>query len=198
MSDQYTAASGTSPSLTEKLTTLREFLNTQKSVMLVTVSEDGSLHARTMAISEITKDWKFRFVYDNESHKDAEVKNDSHVNLNADGMTQNKGWVSIAGKATRSTDRELVKHLYTPTLKAWFADKGDGVRDGSPNDPRLTVLEVKVDEIRHFHQVKTTLGTITDVVASTITGSTATPGEVRTITGEEIASAWSKGELKEP
>ncbi|KAK8853368.1 hypothetical protein IAR55_004072 [Kwoniella newhampshirensis] len=198
MSDQYTAASGTSPSLTDKLSTLRGFLNTQKSVMLTTVSDDGSLHARCMAISEITKDWKFRFVYDKESHKDAEVKNDFHVNIGADGMTQNQGWVSIAGKATRSQDKALIEHLYNPTLKAWFGDKGDGVRDGSPSDPRLAVLEVKVDEIRHFHQTKTTLGTITDIVSSTISGSTATPGEVRTVTGQEIAAAWEKGELKEP
>ena len=100
--------------------------------------------------------------------------------------------------ASRNADKELVKKLYNPSLKAWFGDKGDGVHTGDATDPRMAVIEVKVDEIRHFHQVKTKIGTAVDVVASAITGNTAQPGEVRTITGEEIAAAWAKGELKEP
>ena len=99
---------------------------------------------------------------------------------------------------SRNNDEGLVAQLYNPSLKAWFGDKGDGVRTGEPSDPRMTVLEVKIDEVRHFHQTKTSIGTAVDVVASAITGSVATPGEVRTITGQEIAQAWAKGELTEP
>lgn len=91
-----------------------------------------------------------------------------------------------------------MKKLYNPTLKAWFGDKGDGVHTGGPEDPRMAVIEVKVDEIRHYAQKRTMIGQAVDVVSSTITGSVATPGEIRTITGEEIAAAWEKGELKEP
>ncbi|WVF67239.1 hypothetical protein IAT40_001987 [Kwoniella sp. CBS 6097] len=198
MSDQYTAAASSSPSLTEKLADLRSFLNSIKSVILTTHAPDGSLHARVMAIAEITPDWKFRFIYDRESYKDVEVENDKHVNIAVDGMTGNKGWVSIAGKAGRVEDHDIVEKLWNPATKAWFADKGDGVHDGTPKDPRVAIFQVKVDEIRHFYQQKTSLGTALDVVASAISGSTATPGEVRTITGEEIASAWSAGQLKEP
>lgn len=62
----------------------------------------------------------------------------------------------------------------------------------------MVALEVKIDEIRHYHQVKTAIGTAVDIVASAIAGSTAVPGQIRTITGQEIASAWSSHELKEP
>ncbi|WVQ66846.1 hypothetical protein V866_001873 [Kwoniella sp. B9012] len=198
MSDQYSAASSASPSLTEKLTTLRAFFKAQKAVILTTRDSDGSLHARVMAVAEITPDWKFRFIYDKESHKDVEVQQDSHVNIAVDGTQNNTGWASIAGKASRIEDHAVVEKLWNPTIKAWFADKGDGVHDGSPSDPRVVVFEVKVDEIRHFHQEKTTLGTVVDVISSTISGSTATPGSIRTITGEEIAGAWARNELKEP
>ena len=98
----------------------------------------------------------------------------------------------------RITDEALIEKLFNPTISAWFGDKGDGVHTGKPSDPRMAVVEVKIDEIRHFHQVKTTIGTLVDVVTSAVSGSTATPGQIRTITGEEISSAWSKGELKEP
>ncbi|WVQ84532.1 hypothetical protein IAT38_006686 [Cryptococcus sp. DSM 104549] len=198
MSDQYTAAAGASPSLSQKLSDLRAFLGAQHTVVLVTHAPDGALHGRVMAVSKITPDWKFQFIYDKDSYKDTEVENDINVNISADGTLQNKGWASIAGKAKRNNSPDAVKELYTPTLKAWFGDKGDGVHDGSPTDPRMAVLEVRVDEIRHFHQQRTVIGTVVDVVSSAISGETATPGEVRTITGQEIASAWSQGQLTEP
>lgn len=62
----------------------------------------------------------------------------------------------------------------------------------------MGALEVSIDEVRHFHQEKTVIGTVIDVVASAVKGETATPGDIRQISGEEIASAWAKGELKEP
>ena len=95
-------------------------------------------------------------------------------------------------------DRALIEKLYSPDIKAWFKDLGDGVKDGSPSDPRVACMEVRVDEIRHFHQEKTAIGTAVDIISSTLSGSMATPGSIRTITGEEIASAWSAGNLKEP
>lgn len=61
----------------------------------------------------------------------------------------------------------------------------------------MSVFEIKVDEIRHFYQEKTTVGTVVDVISSAIGGSTATPGSIRTITGEDIAKGWAAGELKE-
>jgi len=73
-----------------------------------------------------------------------------------------------------------------------------GEKDGSPSDPRIAVFEVSVDEIRHFHQEKTAIGTAVDIISSTLSGSMATPGSIRTITGEEIASAWKAGKLQEP
>ena len=99
---------------------------------------------------------------------------------------------------SRIEEEGLVAKLYNPTIKAWFGDKGDGVHTGEPGDPRMAVIEVKVDEIRHYAQARTSVGTAVDVVASAITGSTATPGQIRTITGQEIAAAWSAGNLKEP
>ncbi|KAK4683679.1 hypothetical protein P7C73_g6554, partial [Tremellales sp. Uapishka_1] len=195
--DQYSAKASAEPSLSERLVTLRAFIKSHSTVTLTTRAPDGSLHSRTMAPAEITKDWLFRFVFDKDSYKETEVENDNHVNISIDGGQGGNGWVSIAGKASVKTDDELIKHLYNPTVKAWFGDKGDGVHDGGPTDPRIACMQVKVDEIRHFHQERTQIGTIVDIVSSAIGGNVATPGSIRTITGEEIAAAWAKGELEE-
>lgn len=76
MSDQYSSTASASPSLTEKLTDARTFLSNHKTVLLTTRAPAGSLHARTMAVAEITPDWKFRFIYDNESYKEKEVESE--------------------------------------------------------------------------------------------------------------------------
>lgn len=76
MSDQYSATASESPSLTTKLTDARAFLANHKTVLLTTRSPKGALHARTMAVAEITPDWKFRFIYDNESYKEKEVESE--------------------------------------------------------------------------------------------------------------------------
>jgi general stress protein 26 len=86
------------------------------------------------------------------------------------------------------TDNGLVEKLYNPSIKAWFGDKGDGVHTGGPEDPRMAVIEVVPDEIRHYHQERSGLGVLGEVVAATITGNTASPGSIRTITREELAT----------
>ena len=104
-----------------------------------------SQHSRAMRPASTDK-LQPVFIYDNSSHKDEEVKKDSHVNVSF--LEPTKGdWISIAGKANTTTDRETVKKYFNPATKAWFGDLGDGVHDGTANDPRVTVLIVKPAEV---------------------------------------------------
>lgn len=92
-----------------------------------------------------------------------------------------------ADQYRRSADESAVARLYNPTIKAWFGDKGDGVHNGEPSDPRMAVLEVVPDEIRHYHQERSALGVVGEVIAATVTGNTASPGSIRTITRQELS-----------
>jgi hypothetical protein len=65
------------PSLDEKLSALNGFLDKHKFVLLTCRAPDGSLHARTMAIADKTKDMKIRFIYDRDSYKETEIDNES-------------------------------------------------------------------------------------------------------------------------
>ena len=71
--DEYSKKAEAERPLGEKLADLRAFIKKHHTVLFTTHAPDGSLHARVMAPAEITPDWKFRFLYDRESHKDAEV-----------------------------------------------------------------------------------------------------------------------------
>jgi len=64
------------PALDEKLSALNGFLDKHKFVLLTCRAPDGSLHARTMAIADKTKDMKIRFIYDRDSYKDTEIDNE--------------------------------------------------------------------------------------------------------------------------
>lgn len=37
----------------------------------------------------------------------------------------------------------MVREYYSPALKAWIGDLGDGKHDGGPEDPRVGIIEVK-------------------------------------------------------
>ena len=80
-----------------------------------------------------------------ESGKTDDLKDDPAINiafLNSTGE-----WASVAGSSKILTDRETVKKYYTPSLKAWLGDLGDGKHDGGPEDPRIGVIKVEAKTV---------------------------------------------------
>lgn len=64
------------PPLQEKVAALTGYLDKHKFLLLTTRAPDGSMHARTMAPAERTKDLRFKFIYDNTSYKETELDNE--------------------------------------------------------------------------------------------------------------------------
>ncbi len=73
------------------------------------------------------------------------------------------------------------------STSAWFGDLGDGVHKGDRNDPRVAVIEVIPDEIRYWIATRGKVGQAVDIAVSAATGKTAAPGELRTITKDEVS-----------
>lgn len=119
-----------------------------------------------------------------ESGKTNDVSSDSHVNIsfiNASGE-----WASIAGKASIITDRTLVKQHYSPALKAWLGDLGDGTHDGSENDPRIGVIRVKMTTATYSLVSKNIFSRAAEVATGVITGKPASTNSLREITEEDV------------
>lgn len=81
------------------------------------------------------------------AHKGAEkfedIKNSKMVNLSFQNNS-NTDWISITGEAvTTSNDDPRIKEVYTKMVAAFFGDLGDGVHNGGPDDPRMTLIEVQ-------------------------------------------------------
>lgn len=99
------------------------------------------------------------------------------------------------------TDRGLVKEHYSPALKAWVGDLGDGVHDGTANDPRIGIIRVKTASVTYSVTTKNFVSRMADVAQGTLTGQMPSINKLREITESE-AKQWRsshngvKGEFK--
>lgn len=119
-----------------------------------------------------------------ETHKMDEITGDPHVNISF--LNSAGDWASVSGVSSIVTDRDLVKKHYSPALKAWVGDLGDGKHDGSENDPRIGIIRVKANTVNYAVNNRTALGRIFQVAEGIVTGSTAQVNSLREITAAEI------------
>eukprot|EP01087_Luapelamoeba_hula_P019384 TRINITY_DN6412_c0_g2_i1.p1 TRINITY_DN6412_c0_g2~~TRINITY_DN6412_c0_g2_i1.p1 ORF type:complete len:244 (-),score=59.71 TRINITY_DN6412_c0_g2_i1:65-796(-) len=133
--------------LTKKLQDLYALIDGIQFCMMTTRRSDGNLVSRAMASQTNMNGTDLWFFANIESHKFDEINFDNHVNLSYFGS--DKSWVSVAGTAKVSQDREKIKEMYTTDLRAWFPDLEDGVHDGSPSDPRIALILVEANSVTY-------------------------------------------------
>lgn len=122
-----------------------------------------------------------------ESGKTDDISSDSAINV---AFLNNSGeWASISGKASIVTDRATVKKYYSPALKAWLGDLGDGTHDGSENDPRIGVIKVETKTATYQIARKTMVGRAVEMVRGVVTGEAPAVSKLREISESEI-SQW--------
>lgn len=129
-----------------------ELIEELKIGILVTRRADGYLVARPMARQKEAPGADLWFVTSEGSGKLDDLEQDPHVNVTFYRPGKYE-WVSIAGTAKVSRDRELVEDLYEDDWRMWFADNGDP-RDGTPEDPRIVLIGVDVHTAVFLEQDK--------------------------------------------
>jgi general stress protein 26 len=137
-----------------------------------------------MQTQERTSGVDLWFMTNIETHKLDDLMTDPHVNL-AYYKSSSREWVSVAGLATVSTDRELVRELYKPDWKAWLGEEG-GNRDGSPNDPRIALILVDAESVTYMKVTKPRPVVLFEVAKALVTGEPPRAGSVRTVNEREL------------
>jgi general stress protein 26 len=168
----------------KKLDDLYELIDGIEVAMFTTRRADGHLVSRPMQTQERTIGLDLWFMTNIETHKLDDLMSDPHVNL-AYYKDRSREWVSVAGLATVSTDRELVRELYKPDWKAWLGDEG-GDRDGSPNDPRIALILVDAESVTYMKVTKPRPVVLFEVARAVLTGSPPKVGNVRNVTEREL------------
>ncbi len=161
----------------KKLDQLYELIENIKTAMFTTRRADGRLVSRPMATQKRDSIADVWFVTDAESHKLDELEYDANINLGYFDSGSYE-WVSVSGRARISTDRAEIRRLHQPDWRAWFG-KVDDVRDGGPDDPRLTLILIDADSVTYLKQNKSKPVVLFEVAKGMLTGSTPDLGHVR-------------------
>lgn len=131
------------------------------------------------------------FHANSESGKTDDLESDNDINL---AFLQPSGeWASISGIASIETDREKVRKYYSPGLKAWLGDLGDGKHDGGPEDPRIIMIKVKAKTAQYaITRSKTgAVGGFVEFAKSVATGETAQVNKLRYLDEQELQQCKS-------
>ena len=90
-----------------------------------------------------------------------------------------------------SADRDKVRKYYSPALKAWIGDLGDGKHDGGPEDPRIGVIEVRARTITYAVASKNAIGRGIEIAKGMVTGDAPSVNKLRELTEEDCQECES-------
>jgi len=160
-------------SIKKKVEDLSTFITSCKFGMMTTRDETtGALVSRCMALAAKENDGIDLIFHTNTSSgKTSNLESDPHTNISF--LTPSGEWASVSGTSIVDTSRASVKKYYTPTLKAWVGDLGDGKHDGGPEDPRIGVIRVETKTATYSLQKGTVVGRAVEVAKGVVGGKTA-------------------------
>ena len=118
----------------DAITKIKQLAEKAESCFFCTgVATHNSVGARPMAVQEVDDAGNLWFLSADDSHKNAEVTQDSRVRLYFQGG-KHSDFLLLDGVATVSRDKARIKELWKPIMKTWFTEGQD--------DPRITVIKV--------------------------------------------------------
>ncbi|MCJ1425044.1 hypothetical protein MMC29_002932, partial [Sticta canariensis] len=184
--DPYKAKNLDDPPLKEKVEGLSTFISNSKFGMLTTRIEGSKLlTSRAMGVAaQETGGIDLIFHTNTESGKTDDIEADPEVNVSF--LNSTGEWASVSGEATVITDRDVVRKYYSPSLKAWVGDLGDGVHDGGPEDPRIAIIRVKARTATYALAVGTSVGRGIELVKGALTGQAPDVNKLRELNEEEL------------
>jgi general stress protein 26 len=123
---------------------LWDLIKDTRFCMLAHRHADGSLHSHPLTMQNRSLDEihpRIWFFVATTSEVGQRLRQDGNVNLSFANVKEDT-WVSITGTAIVSEDPQKKKELFNAMDKAWF--------DG-PDDPRMELVEVLVDEAEYWN-----------------------------------------------
>jgi general stress protein 26 len=122
----------------EAVKKMKELVEAAKTCFFCTnIQASKPFATRPMSVQKFDDEGNFWFLSSNDSHKNAELETDQHVQLLFQG-SQHSDFLNIYGTATISEDKEKIRELWEPVLKTWFTEGVD--------DPRISVIKVDPSE----------------------------------------------------
>lgn len=148
---------------------LREMIKDIDLCMLTTIDESDDLHSRPMSLNgDVDDEGNLWFFTSSNSHKASEIERTPNVNVSFID-TRKQQYVSISGAAELVHDRQKIKELWKPVLKAWFPD--------GPDQADVALLKVKVKKAEYWDGPSSTIAQAISFVSAIFTGKQVELGE---------------------
>lgn len=149
---------------TDALKKMKEIAEGTQSCFFCTNIKTGSpMAVRPMSVQKVDDSGCLWFLSSNDSNKNEEIKDDDHVQLLFQ-ESHHSGFLSIYGEAYISADKEKIKELWEPILKAWFTE--------GENDPRISVIKVVPSQAYYWDNKHGNAVAFIKQTASAIVGKT--------------------------
>lgn len=140
---------------------LLELLQGETVAMVATRHNDGSMHARPMAVNHVEFDGHLWFLTDGSSEKVADIYKNDEV-LVTYSSTERQRYVSITGRAVIVTDRVTLAQLWTEEERQWFPH---GIED-----PNLVALRVDVEHAEFWDRSSNLMTQVYSYARALLTG----------------------------
>lgn len=148
---------------------LGELIEDINVAMLTTSSAAGDLESRPMAPQEMDSEGAIWFLTTNHSEK---TKYLQHVNVSL--IHANRGtYVSLAGHAEISTDREHIHRLWSAFAKPWFPD--------GPDSPHVVLFKFIPTKAEYWDAPHSRTVRLFALAASVIAGKPVGMGDNKTL-----------------
>jgi general stress protein 26 len=168
----------------KKIDELYDLIKGIETAMFTTRRATGQLVSRPMETQDRIEGADLWFVTNSETHKLDDLALDPHVNC-AYYKNSTHEWVSVAGVAHVSKNRNRIRQLYKEEWKAWLGDDG-GDKDGGPNDPRIALIMVEAELATYMKANKPRPIILFEVLKAKVTGSAPHLGDVQEVTAGEL------------
>jgi general stress protein 26 len=146
---------------------LNELIKDVKICMMLT--HDGNeIKGRPMATTEASKDGILWFFTSSSSEKYNEILNDADIALSYSNPSSNN-YVIVNGRAEISRDKNKIKDLWNPFLKAWFPEGAD--------DPHLVLIRVEPHKAEYWDSNSSSMVVFFNMLKSIVTGKQYDEGE---------------------
>lgn len=136
--------------------------------MLTTKDEDGTLRSRPMGTQEAEFDGTLWFFTQAGSPKVGEINREHEVNISYADTDSNR-YVSVSGRATLVRDRDRIREMWTPAMKAWFPEGVD--------DPEIALLRIEPEKAEYWDGPGSAVVQLAGFIKATATGRRYEPGE---------------------
>lgn len=151
----------------QALSKMKSMVKSIKTTMMVTDFGNKPLSAVPMTTKEVDKEGNIWFFSPLDSDHNGDIVKDNDVQLLYSDVSD-KEFISIYGKASIETNKDVLKEFYSKIDDAWFA---------GPDDPNLTAIKFVPKEAYFWDTKQNKYISLLKIGAAALTGDSKDIGE---------------------